>query len=99
MNGNDSQKFSLKFFRVIWEPVEDIESRELVPRVNRQISPATQRNRVKRLLREFFRRNQATLKPGRWVFIGKARAAEVPNREIFHDLEQLLSKMSAAPHV
>lgn len=95
MNGNDSQKFSLKYFRVIWEPVKDKAIKELVPRVNRQIFPATQRNRVKRILREFFRHHQASLRPGRWVFIGNSRAAEVPNREIFHDLEQLLSKMSA----
>jgi len=87
-----ARKFSLKFFRVIWEPPVDSDKWELVPRVNRQLSRATERNRIKRVLREFFRTHQKRLKAGRWVFIASPRVAEVPNREVFHDLEQIISK-------
>ena len=78
-------KFSLKFFRVIWE-ADDSEP-ELVPRVNRQLTRACERNRIKRILREFFRRHKKIFCNGRWVFIAKRQVEKVPNRQVFSDLE------------
>ncbi len=84
-------KFSLKFFRVVWE--QDDVAPQLVLRVNRQLPKATQRNRVKRIVREFFRRHESDLKKGRWVFIAKRSAEEAANQELFLDLEKTLAKV------
>jgi ribonuclease P protein component len=85
--------FYLKFFRVIWEDNgQDDAQVELAPRVNRQISKATERNRIKRVLREFFRGHPEFFKRGRWAFIAKPSVEKVPNREVFKDLERLLAK-------
>jgi ribonuclease P protein component len=91
-----TRRFSLKFFRVIWEDVDQDEGTtvELAPRVNRQLSKATERNRIKRILREFFRGHPEFFKRGRWVFIAKSNAEKKPNHEIFTDLEKILSKVS-----
>jgi ribonuclease P protein component len=78
---------------VIWESEAGKQEAELVPRVNRQLSKATQRNRIKRILREFFRHHRGKFVHGRWVFIAKSRVERVPNNEIFADLETLFSKV------
>ena len=56
------RRFSLKFFRVIWEEDYGRVGAQplLAPRVNRQLSRATERNRIKRILREFFRGHPET---------------------------------------
>ncbi len=92
------RKYSLKYFRVIWEDKNPSgaaeKGPELAPRVNRQLSKATERNRIKRILREFWRGHLATFKRGRWVFIAKRRVERVPNREVWHDLETILQRVS-----
>lgn len=94
MTTKRSKHFSLKFFRVIWEDIDQGASAALLaPRVNRQLSRATERNRIKRVLREFFRGHPDIFNRGRWVFIAKRGVEGVPNREIFKDLGGLLAKV------
>lgn len=95
MTTKRSKHFSLKFFRVIWEDINQGTSAALLaPRVNRQLSRATERNRIKRVLREFFRKHPNYFNRGRWIFIAKHIVEGVPNREVFEDLEKLLDKVS-----
>ncbi len=39
--------------------------------VERKVRKAVQRNRIKRILREFYRRNKQKFPEGIWIFIGK----------------------------
>ncbi len=96
MSQTRSHRFSLKFFRVIWEEGDSKTAPELAPRVNRQLSQATERNRIKRILREFFRGHPDFFKKGRWVFIAKQKIEQVPNHEVFNDLERIFKLASAA---
>lgn len=88
-----SRRISLKFFRVIWEDLGGEAEAELAPRVNRQVSKATERNRIKRILREFYRGHPELFKSGRWVFIAKPHVEKASNHEVFNDLEGLLEKL------
>jgi ribonuclease P protein component len=85
------RRYHSKFFRIIWE--KGTGDPECAPRVNRQLSQAVQRNRIKRVLREFFRQRKNFFEEGRWVFIAKANCEPVANREIFNDLEKWFTKV------
>ena len=93
MTKKQARTFSLKFFRVIWEPQFQATKPELAPKVNRQVSPAVERNRVKRIIREFFRKHVEFFQPGRWVFIAKSAVTRASNREVFADLERILASI------
>jgi len=88
---NRARRYSLKFFRVIWEGDQDVNEAVLDLKINRQVSPAVERNRIKRIVREFFRAHADVFLPGRWVFIAKPFVAKIPNAEIFSDLERILA--------
>ncbi len=45
--------------------------------VERKVRKATERNRIKRKLREFYRKNKHRFPSGIWIFIGKRELANV----------------------
>lgn len=65
---------------------------QLAPKVNRQLASAVARNRIKRILREFFRGHPDFFQSGRWVFVARAQVAAASNSEVFHDLERILAR-------
>ena len=60
----------------------------------KQIRRATQRNRIKRLVRESFRRNQTLLKGLDVVVIGKGMLAGRASRSVFQCLESHWQRIS-----
>jgi ribonuclease P protein component len=83
-----------EFFIAVVAPRRSPRSR-LGVTVSRKVGEAVQRNRIKRLAREFFRMNRQQFKDS-WDInlIARKGAAEQPNGIIFLALKDLFSKLS-----
>lgn len=61
--------------------------------VSKKIGNAVRRNRVKRILREIFRRNKSLLEPFLdYVFVAKKRAYELTYREVLDEIKPFLTQ-------
>jgi ribonuclease P protein component len=61
--------------------------------VSRRVGNAVARNRVKRRVREWFRRERVSLPPGTdWVVVARAGAAALDAREVARELSGLASR-------
>ncbi len=58
--------------------------------MTRRLGSAVRRNRVKRLLREFFRRHKQQLPPGDLVIMAKKGAAALNYQQVEEELGRLL---------
>ena len=83
-----------EFFIAVVAPSRSEKSR-LGVTASRRVGEAVQRNRIKRLAREFFRRNRQRIK-GSWDInlIARKGAAEQTNEIIFLALEDIFSRLS-----
>ena len=67
--------------------------------VTRRLGKAVRRNRVKRLLREFFRRHKQALPPMDLVIMAKKGAAELNYQQVAEELGRLLLRRQPdTPH-
>ena len=83
-----------EFFIAVVAPSRSEKSR-LGVTASRRVGEAVQRNRIKRLAREFFRRNRQRIK-GSWDInlIARKGAAEQTNEIIFLALEDIFTRLS-----
>ena len=83
-----------EFFLAVVAPSRSEKSR-LGVTASRRVGEAVQRNRIKRLAREFFRRNRQRIK-GSWDInlIARKGAAEQTNEIIFLALEDIFTRLS-----
>lgn len=66
--------------------------------VSRKVDPrAVGRNRIKRVLRDAFRRLRGRLAPGAYVVVARAPAREADNAALRAAFEQVLSRAGALP--
>ncbi len=83
---------ALPSFRVLMAPPEPGQAaeRRLGVTVSRKVANAVGRNRVKRLVREFFRRNKADWPAGDAVVIALTGAAELDYESVRRQLGRVL---------
>jgi ribonuclease P protein component len=65
--------------------------------VTRRLGKAVRRNRVRRLLREFFRRHKSQLPPRDLVIMAKKGAAELNYPQVAAELGRLLFRREQDP--
>jgi ribonuclease P protein component len=85
------QTLSTRHFRVTLAPGEHAWPR-LGLVATRRLGPAVKRNRVKRLLREFFRRHKTRLPAADLVIMAKTGAAELTYQQVHDELSRLLDR-------
>jgi ribonuclease P protein component len=67
--------------------------------VTRKVGPAVVRNRIRRLVREVFRRKRDSFAPGcDMVWVAKQSAASVSHAEVTADMEALARRTSRPPN-
>lgn len=68
--------------------------------VSRKVDPrAVGRNRIKRVLRDHFRRHRAGIAPGLYVVVARSAAAAADNAGLRAALRQLLQRAGALPPI
>lgn len=90
----EGRRLPARHFGVVLAPPETPSPR-LGLVVSRRFGKAARRNRMKRLLREFFRRHKALLPPGDLVIMAKKGAEHLSYRQLTEELGRLL--FSSAP--
>ena len=97
--GRTSERYHCAHFTVLAHPRADAKSR-LGVTVSRKVGGAVTRNRVKRCIREAFRRHPRRLLEGHeLVVIAKPGAGSLPCREIAEEIAAVLSgRRSRRPH-
>lgn len=91
-----SRRVGSRYFSAEYRSTEDTAAR-LGLAVSRRVSKlAVQRNRLKRLVRESFRRNRAALAAVDVLVISRSAAVKAPGPELLADLELLWSRLPRA---
>jgi ribonuclease P protein component len=90
----NGKKIQNRHFIFIYSPGQQNQSR-LGVTVSKRVGNAVKRNRIKRLAREYFRRNRHRQK-GIWDIniIAKKKAANLPTAQIFLSFENLFKHIS-----
>ena len=60
--------------------------------VSGKVGNAVTRNRIRRYLREDVRRMRTTMKPGKYIFVARPGAKELPHDQLTAEVRKVLSK-------
>nr|WP_282452616.1 ribonuclease P protein component [Lysobacter sp. CAU 1642] len=91
------QRLPGRYFLLQWRHNESDGARIGLAVSRRVDRRAVGRNRIKRLLREAFRRTRAQLPAVDLVFVPKPEAGRAPSEVLRQDVEQLLERARALP--
>jgi ribonuclease P protein component len=91
-----SRRIGSRYFSAEYRLTEDTAPRLGLAVSRRASKLAVQRNRLKRLVRESFRRNRAALAPLDILVIARSAAVQVAGADLLTDLELLWSKLPRA---
>lgn len=83
------KRWHTRHFGVVLAPMAEAHPR-LGLVVTRRLGKAVQRNRVKRMLREFFRRHRAGLPAADLIIMAKKGAADLGYHQVHEELSRLL---------
>lgn len=86
--GSQKKVFSRNFF-IAWK---DGDGRRIGITVSAKVGKANVRNRIKRVVREFFRLNKDSFPQGDAVVTARRGAAALANDEIREEIERLLGR-------
>lgn len=82
-------KISLPHFAIRYDE-KSVQKFGLRILITKKIKRAVDRNRIKRVIREFFRKNWGLLQRGGVICRVDPKAAELKNEDIFQELSQIL---------
>ncbi len=85
------KRFAGRYVHLFYLPAEEKKVAFLAARKYRK---AVQRNRIKRLLREVYRKNKVLFPAGKWVFYGKFREPLPSYHQINQDVIELIGTLS-----
>lgn len=88
------EKSGSRFFTVLYRTSEQSHARLGMAISRRSARRAVARNRIKRTIRESFRRRRCTLRPLDIVVIGRSGADRASNAELFAVLERHWTQLS-----
>lgn len=90
--GRSPNKAHSAHFLLIWEPSQSERIRVGIT-ASRRVGPAVVRNRIKRLVREYYRQHKVNFPPGDYNFIAKRDAQSLTYADVTRELDGIMRRV------